>query len=387
MAKNISVGIDIGTYQIKVAICSRTKENPHPKIIGKGYSESRGLRYGYIINSTDVTKSLKKALAQAESMAGIQIKEAFVSIGGVSLDSVRSRGSTIISRGDNEITELDVEKAIEVSEETVPKQSIINKKVLMTVPLAFSIDGREILGRPVGMKGIKFEAEVLSIMCLEQHLNDLIQAVEDAGIQVQDVVASPIAASLVTLTNAQKIAGVVLANIGSETVSIVVFENSIPISLKVFPIGSTAITNDIALGLKIPLEEAEQIKLGGITSTDVPRKKLDEIVVARLTDIFELIESHLKEINKNAMLPAGIIITGGGSGITTIEDLAKATLRLPSRVAKVQFNNGNYVQDSSWAVAYGLCILGLSAGTYNSGINLVKNTKKGLYSWIKKLLP
>jgi len=387
MAKNISVGIDVGTYQIKVAISSRTKENPHPKIIGKGFSESRGLRYGYIINSTDVTKSLKKAIVQAEQMAGIQIKEAFVSIGGVSLDSVRSRGSTIISRGDNEITELDVEKAVDASENTIPKQTIVNKKILRTVPISYSVDGREILGRPVGMKGIKFEAEVLSILCLEQHLNDLIQAVEDAGVRVQDVIASPIAASLVTLTNAQKIAGVVLANIGSETVSIVVFENSIPISLKVFPIGSTAITNDIALGLKIPLEEAEQIKLGGITSTDVSRKRLDEIVVARLTDIFELIDSHLKEINKNAMLPAGIIITGGGSGITTIEDLAKATLHLPSRVAKVQFNNGNYVQDSSWAVAYGLCILGLSSGSTGTGIGLVRNTQKGLSSWIKRLLP
>jgi len=387
MAKNISVGIDIGTYQIKVAVAVRTKDNPHPKIIGKGYAESRGLRYGYIINGADVTRSLKKALAQAEQTSGIKIKEAYVSIGGISLDALRSRGSTIISRGDNEITNLDVEKAVDASEESIPTQSIINKKILTAVPISYTIDGHEILGRPVGMKGIKFEAETLFVMCLEQHLNDLVQSVEDAGVKVQDVVASPLAASLVTLTNAQKIAGVVLANIGSETVSIVVFENNIPVSLKVFSIGAADITNDIALGLKIPLEEAEQIKLGGITSTDVSRKKLDEIVGARLTDIFELIDAHLKDIKKNALLPAGIIITGGGSGITTIEDLAKATLRLPSRIAKIQFNNGNYVQDSSWAVTYGLCILGLSSGVSNSSISIVKNTQKGLSSWIKKLLP
>jgi len=276
MAKNISVGIDIGTYQVKVAVAERSKENPHPKIIGKGYAESKGLRYGYIINSADVTRSLNKAIEQAEKASGIKIKEAFVSIGGVSLDAIGSHGYTIISRGDNEITELDVEKAMDASEEAIPKQSVVNKKILTAIPLSYSIDGREVLGRPVGMKGIKFEVDTLFIACLEQHLNDLVQAVEDAGVRVQDVVASPLAASLVTLTKAQKIAGVVLANIGSETVSIVVFENNIPISLKVFPIGSTSITNDIALGLKVPLEEAEQIKLGGITGTDFSKKKLSQ---------------------------------------------------------------------------------------------------------------
>lgn len=387
MAKNISVGIDIGTYQIKVAVAERSKENPHPKIIGKGYTESKGLRYGYIINSADVTRSLKKAVAQAESISDVKIKEAFVSIGGVSLDAVKSHGFTIISRGDNEITSLDVERAIDASEEAIPKQSMVNKKILTAIPLSYSIDGREVLGRPVGMEGVKLEADTLFITYLEQHLNDLVQAVEDAGIKVQDVVASPLAASLVTLTKAQKIAGVVLANIGSETVSIVVFENNIPISLKVFPIGSTSITNDIALGLKVPLEEAEQIKLGGITGTDFSKKKLDEIVVARLKDIFELIDSHLKDIERNALLPAGIVITGGGSGITTIEDLAKATLNLPSKVARVQFNSGNYIQDSSWAVAYGLCILGLSTEGDSPGIRIAKSTKRSVFSWLKKLLP
>ncbi len=386
MGKNIAVGIDIGTYQIKVAVAERSKEYPHPKIIGKGYAESRGLRYGYIINTADVSRSLKRAIEQAEKTSGVSIKEAHVSIGGVSLESVRAKGSAIISRGDNEITGLDVEKAGEASEDAIPKPAIVNRKILTAVPLRYSIDGREILGRPAGMKGVKLEVETLFITCLEQHLNDLVEAVENIGIKVRDVIASPLAASIVTLSKAQKIAGCVLANIGSETVSLVVFENNIPIALKVFQTGATDITNDIALGLKVPLEEAEQIKLGGITGADFSRQKLDEIVVKRLKNIFELIDSYLKDIQKQAMLPAGIIMTGGGSGVTTIADLAKATLNLPSEVGRVHIHNGNYVQDATWAVAYGLALIGVS--TQDDGPSFIPgNAKEGVMSLLKRLLP
>ncbi|MEX0934953.1 MAG: cell division protein FtsA [Candidatus Paceibacterota bacterium] len=389
MARHISAGIDIGTYHVKVVVAERTKEHPNPRIIGSGYAESQGMRYGYIINSSDVLRSLKKAVDQAEKSAGVPIKRAFLAIGGVSLESHLTKGLTIISRGDNLITELDVNKVLQESERAIPDGDIINRKVLHTIPIKHTIDKKKALGDPIGMRGIKLEVETLSITCLEQHLNDLIEAVEDIGIQVQDVVAAPLAASLVTLTKAEKIAGCVLVNIGSETVSMVVFEDNIPISLAVFPIGSNDITNDIALGLQVPLEEAEQIKLGGITSTHISRKKLDEIIMARLTDIFEIIEAHLNEIGKNGLLPAGVIITGGGSGVATIEDLAKATLRLPSKIAELQVKgdkNGR-IRDASWSVAYGLSLIGLIDEEDSVGIRVVKNTKRSLLSWVRQFLP
>lgn len=388
MAKKISVGIDIGTYHIKVVVGEHVEGSRLPKIIGTGYSSSKGMRYGYIVNTSDVTKSLKKALGQAERSSGIPIKKAYVSIGGVSLEAVTSKGSTIISRGDNEITDLDVSNALEASEMSIPDSDIINRKVLHAIPIKYVIDNKEVLGRPAGMKGIKLEVQALFITCLEQHLNDLVQAVEDTGVIVEDIIAAPLAASIVTLSKAQKIAGCVLANIGSETVSIVVFEGNIPVSLGVFPIGSTDITNDIALGLKIPLDEAEQIKLGGITGTNISRKKLDEIIVARLTDIFEVIEAHLKKIKKAGMLPAGIILTGGGSGIATVEDLAKATLKLPSKIADLEYGNGKQrIKDSSWSVAYGLTVLGLTGDPDSTGIRLVNRGKKNIISWLKQFLP
>ncbi len=365
MSSRITAGIDVGTYEVRVVVTEHGDENYLPKIIGTGRSESKGLRHGYIINTADVTKSVSLALRQAEKSSGIKIKRAFVSIGGVGLSGINSQGSTIIGRADQEITDTDIEQALAIAEESIPKTLLQNRKIIYTIPVLWKIDSKQVLGRVLGMKGVKLETKALFVSCIESHLDDLVLAVEKAGVEVTDVVASPIAASFVTLTKSQKIAGCVLANIGAETVSIVVFEDNIPISLEVFPIGGSDITNDIALGLKVSLEEAESIKLGGVTTTSFSRKKLEEIVSARLGDIFELIEAHLKKIGKSGILPAGIIITGGSSSIGIIEDLARNFLRLPSRIASINTGNDSATQtgkfqmkDSSWSVAYGLCIMG-----------------------------
>lgn len=391
MAKKISVGIDIGTYQVKVVVAENSDNKDLPKVLGTGFAESKGLRHGYIINSTDVTKSLSQALAQAESASGIKIKKAFLSVGGIGLGSIVSQGSIVISRADFEIDELDIKKVLEVCEKEIPPSFLLNRKIIHTIPLQYKLDGKIVLGKPTGMRGVKFEAKILFISCLERHLHDMIEAVEETGVEVIDVMASPLAASLVTLSKTQKIAGCVLANIGAETLSILVFENNLPISLEVFSMGSTDITNDIALGLKIPIDEAEHLKLGGIGSANFTKKKLDMIIEARLSDMFDLIEAHLKKIGRAGLLPAGIIITGGGGSVSFIEDLAKAALHLPSKVALIQVgdNAKSPFNDSSWSVAYGLCIFGLIAddqGTVNVN-NFFKDFVKKVRSLLQQFLP
>ena len=363
-----------------------------PRILATGIAEAKGLRHGYVTNARDVAISVRTAIANAEAKANVRVKRAFVSIGGIGLGSIVSTSAVIISRADSEIMDLDIKKAQEQCEKDIPNGTMLNRKILHNVPLQYKIDGKVVLGNPEGMKASRLEVKMLFITCLEHHLNDILQVVEEAGVQVQDVMAAPIAASFVTLTKAQKIAGCVLANIGAETVSIAVFENNMPVSLEVFPIGSTDITNDIALGLKVPLEEAEQIKIGAITGSSYPRKKLEEIIEARLSDIFELIEAHLKKIGRSGLLPAGIIITGGGAGLGTIEDLAKASLRLPARIGTISLGNPEKqnFRDATWAVAYGLCILGFNADegpVLGTTGYLVKTTKNRLFAWIKQFLP
>jgi cell division protein FtsA len=389
MSQNIAVGIDIGTYHIKVVVAKEKSGDYPPEVLGTGFAESDGLRHGYIVDTSECIQRIKEATHDAARSAEVQINEAYLGLGVVSLESFTAGGTTVISRGDNVVTQRDIDNAIEESEQSLPESVMANREILETIPRRFHIDGKEVLGQPQDMKGVKLGVETLFITTLKQHMHDLVQAVEDAGIRVVDVAPAPLAASTVTLTKAQKTAGCVLANIGAETVSIIVFDNNIPVSIAVFPIGSTDITNDIALGLKIPLEEAEQIKLGGLTGTDVSKEQLDEIIQARLTDIFELIQDHLQQIRKDGLLPAGIIIVGGGSGITTIEDFAKAALELPSKVGDITFaDNPNLdLKDPSWAVAYGLCAYGFQQRRKHRTRGIWVWLRRQFMTWVRRFLP
>ncbi len=400
MARQIAVGIDVGTHQVKVVVAEWLRENADkdrefPKIIGTGSAESRGLRHGYIINGSDTTESIKNAILKAEASSGVKIKRAFISVGGVGLEAVIGSGSVLISRGDSEVTALDLEKIIESAKNSLPQSLTLNRKIIHNVPLSYKIDGKEVLGnRPVGLRGVKLEGKVLFVTTLEQHFESLVEAIEDAGVQVEDAMAAPLSGSLVSLTKTQKMAGSVLANIGAETVSIIVFENGLPVSLEIFPVGSSDITNDIALGLRVSLEEAERVKLGAVIGTSYSKKKFDDIVTARLSDIFELIEAHLKKIGRSGLLPAGIIITGGGSGLSSVEDLAKAYLKLPSKISLVNVPHPvrNQIRDASWAVAYGLCIWGFSGddssgSAYGEITGISKKLIKAIGNLLKPLLP
>ena len=388
MIRNISVGIDIGTAMTRVVVAESFKDDKIPKIIGTGSCVTKGIRHGYVFKFDDVVDSIKTAIAQAENVSNTKIKRAFVSIGGITLSSEVSTGSAIISKADNEVTILDISKAQKESEANL---TLGNKKIIHSFPISYKLDEKEVLGRPEGLHGIKLEVKTLFVTSLNQHIDDIVLALTEAGVEPIDIVASPIAASFVALNERQKIVGCALVNIGAETVSIVVFENGAPLSLHVFSIGSSDITNDIALGLKIPLEEAESLKINSDYG-NFSKKKLDEIIEARLTDIFELIENHLKKIKRNGLLPAGIIFTGGGSAIPMLENLSKETLNLPSKIGNGEIfgNTKTKVRDSSWFVAFGLCMSGKSSLINNKNDNLpafMKDISSGLKSMFKQLLP
>ncbi|HCC04927.1 TPA: cell division protein FtsA [Patescibacteria group bacterium] len=386
MAQKIAVGIDVGTYQIKVVVASQDSREQRAKIIGTGFAQSRGIRHGYVVNRQDIAKMLQLAIREAEKSSGVAIRRAYLSVGGVGLEEFRSRAELLVSRADSEVTELDLKNIIEESERKISSR-LLNRKVIHAIPLAYRLDGERLMGSPIGMKGVKLELDALFLTALEQHLNDLIAAVEDVGVSVIDVMASPLAGSFVTLTKAQKIAGVVLANIGAETLSVAVFENDVPISVKVFPMGSTDITHDIALGLKISIEDAEQAKRGALINSVTSKKQLDTIIAHRLSNIFALIEAHLKRLGKNGLLPAGVVISGGGSGVTTIEDIARVVLKIPSKKASLMVEGKSKVKNGTWAVAYGLCIWGLTNDIESSSFSTIKENASGFITWLKQFLP
>ena len=389
----ISVGIDIGTYHVKAVIAEHADPKLPPRILGTGYAESRGLKHGYVISIPEAARSIQAAVAQAAKAARVsRIRRIYLAVGGIGLDEAHSRGEAVVTRGDSEVSERDLAKAFAASEAALPPASSLNRRVLHTIPLRYTVDGNPVIGRsPLGLKGMRVAVETLFITCLEGHVRDLVEAVEEAGFEVEDIVASPLAGSFVALSKTQKRVGCVLANIGSETLSIIVFEENVPISIKVFPMGASDITNDIALGLKIPPEEADQLKLGAVIGSSFPRKKLEEIIAHRLTVMFKLVEAHLKKIGKDALLPAGIILTGGGSGIATVADLAKGVLRLPSRHAVLSAGEAGRMQlkDGSWAVAYGLTIWGSTQGEDEvpKERGSVGEVFSGLWRRLKRFLP
>lgn len=387
---NYICGIDIGTHMTKVVVVGQEKGKKDPSILATSFSETNGVRFGYVNNIDEVSNSIRKSIKQAENILGSKIKKVYVSIDGVNLSSVVSVGSVIITKADQEITSLDVSKAISNSEENI---DLTNKRIIHAIPINYKLDGKEIYGRPEGLRGIKLEVKVLFITCLKQNIDDLITALGISGLDIREIIASPIATAKVLLSSKQKTAGCVLVDIGSDIVNIAVFENNLPISVQAFPIGSMDITKDIALGLKVSLEEAESIKLGSVIGGDYSKKKVDEIIEARLSDILELITNHLKRLKRNELLPAGVIFTGGGSAINNIETIAKNQLKIPTKIGPADntINNKYKVRDASWYTALGLALYGgedfIGHEYKNSSANNIKEVKSFFKSIFSQLLP
>lgn len=377
----------MGSTTTRVVVGEFLKGEKNPKIIGTGESETKGIRHGYVVNIPEAISSLKNAAALAEKNSGIKIRRALISIGGVTLRGDMSSGVGIISKADGEVTSLDINKALQDCEDNL---NLNNKKVIKTFPLSFKLDGKEILGRPEGMKGTKLEVKALFVTCSNSHFEDLLEVITSAGIEPIDIIASSEAGSNIALSEKQKIVGGALVNIGSETVSLSVFENGALVSLYTFSIGGADITNDIALGMKVSLEDAERFKLGNITE-DFSKKRLDEIIEARLFDIFELIENHLKKIKRNELLPAGVVFVGGSANIPSLEEFSKTALKLPSRVGTTEIfgNIKTKLRDPAWFTVLGLLMSDEENTFHPEGIwgDFWNKLKKVLKSNVKQLMP
>jgi len=404
MARTIT-GIDIGSAYIKVAVCSESPDGNGIVVRALAKAESDGIKNGNVINPEAISEALLEALRDAEKLTGERIRKAHVSIGGTSLGTVTDISTVAISRADATASEFDVARALEESEERLKERA--NLRLVHTVPSEYKIDGRKVIGKPHGYVGNKLELRTIYITCLTPSIDALVNAVENTGVEVENIYASPVAESIATLSATSRNAGCALVNIGAETVSILTHEDGLPTSLKVFPIGSAHVTHDIALGLRIPLDEAEKLKTNGSEDKRVA-KRIQEIVDARLSDIFELIDTHLKKIGRSGLLPAGVIFTGGGAATKNIEELARKQLGLPAKIARNIFTESKQQDDASrgrdglrnkeraekarnpeWSPVIGLCMLGLSFGEPEEslGLRVVKKTKKSLLSFIRQFLP
>jgi len=408
---NISVGIDIG--DTKVVTCVGKSDNGEIDIIGIGKHPNRGIRKGTIIDIEETVSSISASLEEAERMAGTQIESAAIGITGPSIECEQSKGVIAISRQDGEITSEDLVRVVDAAK-AIPSRP--NREILHVIPINFIVDGTELVKDPVGMTGTRLEVIANIISTSSNSIKSLARSVQQAGVDITDVVFSPLSTAKVLLSGRQMDIGVILVDIGAATTSYAVFEEGELVTRGVIPVGSTHITNDIAIGLRINIDLAETIKLKyGYALPDkidekeeIDLSKLDksedekvnlryiaEIIEARLNEIFNLIFDNLTRANCNTSLPGGVIITGGGAKIEGIVDLTKEVMRLPAQIGKpVPEISGliDKLSDPIYSTTIGLMIWGKdhqSGGGNPIGLDIpgLNNVVTKFKSVFKKILP
>ena len=351
MAKEyVSVGLDIGTSMIRVVVGKSSDEVKTPSIIGVGEAQSGGLRKGVIIDVEEAVSSIAAALEKAERMTGIPIDHAVVSVGGAHVNSLESHGVIAVSRADGEITEADIIRVVDASQAiSIPS----NREILHVIPKTFTVDGQAGIKDPLGMSGIRLEVDSQIIQASVPFIKNLTKCVARAGLDVDDLVLSPLACAQAVLSKRQKELGCILINIGGGTTGLAVFEEGELMHTNILPVGASHITNDLAIGLRTSVDTAETVKLEygiaqkqGISKSEeidlskvnqaeegkVARQQVAMIIQARLEEIFDLVNKELKSIGRDGQLPAGAILTGAGALLAGMVDLAKKELRLPVQI-------------------------------------------------------
>lgn len=350
------VGIDIGSGSLRAIGTIRDNDVRHPIVLATYKKTIDGIERGNIVNMEEVTQAIIDAIDYLEEQSNHNTLHTLISLGGIGLSSNHMSSQIQVSRGDASVTDLDVEKAISDAHKTVP--DIRNKAIVHSIPMKYRLDGNDILGNIIGVRGNKLEVKTLFITYPLQCMNVLKKSLENAKIRVTDIVAGPIAESIPLLTKKQKIAGVALINIGAEVTSILVYENNTPLLVSTIPVGGNDITKDIALGMKITLEDAEEIKCGRSTLPH-SKRRLEEIIEARLEDLCVKITKELSRIQRQELLPAGVVVCGSSSLCPRLEFVFRSELKLPIRIASNEIARLTHdtLRDSGWARCYGLTFL------------------------------
>lgn len=342
------VGLDIGTASIRVAVIEERRGRPVLRALFK--ESAAGLKKGAIIDLSEASPAVARALMEAKRISKSCIKTIYANIGTVQMKTQHSRGIVAVSRADSEIYQDDIDRAIRASQAiTLPP----NRIIIHNVTREYIVDGVGDIIDPLGLSGNRLEVQSLVIDAFSPHVKHLMRAVELAGGEIGGLVLTPLAGARAALSKAQKDLGAVLIDIGFGVTSMCVYEEHKLMGVAVFPVGAGNITNDIAIGLKIPVDAAEAIKLeyGYALSREVnPKESIEiskffpegrgsvsrrfvaEIIESRLAEIFEFVDNELKAQGKAGELAGGAILTGGGAKLPGIAELAKEELRLSTRV-------------------------------------------------------
>lgn len=380
------VGLDIGTTKV-CAIIGEVSESGVVDIIGVGTAPSEGLRKGVVVNLESTVKSIAKAIEEAELMSGTEVSSAYVGIAGGHIKGINSRGVIAVGRQDREITQADVDRVIDAARAvSIP----MDREVIHVLPQEFIVDDQDGIKDPVGMSGVRLEAEVHIVTGAVTSAQNLVRAVNRAGFEVDDIALEPLASSFAVLTEDEKELGVVLVDIGGGTTDMALFVEGSIWQTEVLAVGGGNVTRDISVGLRTPINEAEQIKLrygcaltdmvkpeeeievpsvGGRKAKNLPRQVLVEIIQPRLEEIFLLLSREIKKTGYEDLVAAGVVLTGGASAMDGVQELAERILDMPVRIGAPKGISGlvDVVNSPQYATGVGLVIYGAQQSLASGG--------------------
>lgn len=368
-----AVGIDIGTTTVKTVVAHIDEATGTPTIIGVGQAPNTGMRKGVVVNLHGPAQAIDDALGEAERMSGYQVDAATISVNGAHILSSRADGMVAVGASDHEITRDDLARIEEVA--TLGKIPA-NREILDVIPHAFKLDGQDNIKDPLGMTGTRLEIDAHVISALTPYLTNVQKAAETAKVDPHTVVPSALAAAKAVLGEQQLENGVAVIDLGGATTGVAVYEEGDLQYAGVIPIGGNNVTNDLAIGLKTDPEVAEQIKrehASAVARSDAngvslkhegeiltfTTSDIDEIVEARLEEIFESVQHELKKAGRAGKLPSGVVLTGGGAQLKNIAEYAKQYLGLAARIGKPTGYGGvaEQVEQPSYATAIGLMLI------------------------------
>lgn len=372
--ENIIVGLDVGTTKICAVVAEKNSDGVMIQSISS--VPSTGLRKGVVINKELTTDSIKKAVKSAESLTGIEIRAVHIGISGGHIKGFDSYGA--VSVRDKKVMAVDVERAIDSAKEVYMP---LNREVLQVIPMGYSVDGRNGIVNPIGMIGNRLEVKVYIITGAIRSVQNLLQSCQDAGLDVVDIVFEPLAAAEAILTDQEKKKGVAVIDIGGGTTDIVLYKNGWIRHSTVFDIGGNHFTNDIAVCLNLSIQEAERIKktfgmvekvtdgsgeieiFQGSQQSKIMCKNLSEIIMSRAEELLNLIKAELILCSCYEIASQGVVLTGGGSLLEGLIELAESKLCMPVRVGVARGFRGcsDIISNPMYSTGAGLVLHGVSS--------------------------
>ena len=376
-SKNLIVGLDIGTSKIAAIVAEMTPEGGF-EVIGMGSSPSRGLKKGVVVNIESTVNAIQRALEEAELMADCKIRDVWTGIAGSHIRSFNSHGMVAIK--DREVAQSDVDRVVETAK-AIPIPT--DQQILHVLNQEFVIDGQEDVREPLGMSGVRLEVKVHIVTGAVSAAQNIMKCVRRCGLEVNDLILQPLASAMAVLSEDEKDLGVCLVDIGGGTSDIAVFTQGAIRHTAVIPIAGDQITNDIAMALRTPTKEAEEIKrrygcalreladpqemvevpgVGERGSKKMSRQTLAEVIEPRVEELYSLVQAELRRSGFEELLSSGIVITGGSAAMQGMIELGEEVFHMPVRLGLPSYAGGlsEVIRNPRYSTGVGLLMAGLS---------------------------